>query len=438
MIRYHGEEQLIKQAEHGFPKGVSKITEGVYFALGFGGSNAILVEGQSSCLLIDTLNGCEVAQEALTEFQKITTKPIKTIIFTHFHHFDHTSGAGVFANDDCEIIARAPSYPQYGKSHLLKDIAGIRGARQFGAGLTPEEVISVGIGPRNNINSSKCVLPPTRLFSEEKLSLTIDGIPVLLVAAPGETDDQLFVWLPDHGVLCCGDNYYHSFPNLYPIRGGQYRDINAWIGVLDNMLAYDIQYLLPGHSQAIIGHETIKHHLTTYREALNYVLEETLKGMNEGLTMDQLVETVKLPAHLVHLPHLQEYYGTVAWSVRAIYTGYLGWFDGNPTKLGQLPIKTRAEKTLDLMGGAPKVLQAAQEAFQNQDEQWTVELCDILLDAQQLVSEAKLLKAQGLMNLGRLQTSANGRHYYIAYAKELMGENKLVVLNGAANDMTIR
>ena len=67
---------------------------------------------------------------------------------------------------------------------------------------------------------------PTRFFTEERLELTIDGVELVLAAAPGETDDQLFVWLPQWQILCCGDNYYASWPNLYAIRGGQYRDVD--------------------------------------------------------------------------------------------------------------------------------------------------------------------------------------------------------------------
>ena len=36
---------------------------------------------------------------------------------------------------------------------------------------------------------------------------------------PGETPDQIVVWLPEKKVLIAADNYYKSFPNLYAIRG---------------------------------------------------------------------------------------------------------------------------------------------------------------------------------------------------------------------------
>lgn len=384
-------------------------------------------------MLVDTLNGVAPAREAKAEFEKITDKPIRTIIYTHYFHFDHTSGAAVFAGPKTRIIGRKPTYLQYGRSGMIKDICGVRGARQFGVGLTPEESICVGIGPRNEINGEKASLPCTEFFEEEKLELEIDGIQMVLTPAPGETDDQIFIWFPQYKVLCCGDNYYESWPNLYAIRGGQYRDISGWIDSLDRMRECGAEYLLPGHTRAITGSAAVETTLKNYRDALEYVLVETLRGMNEGLTPDELVEQVHLPRELAELPYLQEYYGTVEWSVRSIYTGYLGWFDGNPTKLGHMAVKDRAQKMVAMMGGAEQVMAEAKAALARGEAQWAAELCDILLENG--TKEGAGLKADALIELGRRQTSANARHYYLACAKQLRGEGGVQKLNGAMQDV---
>lgn len=432
---YEGEEKLKRQAENGFPKGITKICDRVYFALGYGGSTCTLVIGEESCILVDTLNGVAPAREARKEFEKLTDKPVRTIIYTHYFHFDHTSGASVFAGPDTRIIGRKPTYPQYGRTGLIKDICGVRGARQFGVGLTPEENICVGIGPRNEINGEKGSLPCREFFEEELLELEIDGTKVVLAAAPGETDDQIFVWFPQHRVLCCGDNYYESWPNLYAIRGGQYRDISGWIDSLDKMREYRAEYLLPGHTKAVIGSRQVETTLKNYRDALEYVLTETLQGMNEGLTPDELVERVRLPEPLASLPYLQEYYGTVEWSVRSIYTGYLGWFDGNPTKLGHMATKERAEKTVSMMGGPARVLAEGTAALKRGEAQWSAELCDLLLACRKETEKASVLKADALTELGRAQTSANARHYYLTCARQLRGEGGSLKLNGAMMDV---
>lgn len=121
---YEGEEKLKKQDETGFPKGGSKICDNVYFALGYGGSTCTLVVGESSCVLVDTLNGTGPAREAMDEFLKITDKPVGTIIYTHYFHFDHTSGASVFAGSGTRIIGRRPTYPQDGRTGMIGCMRG--------------------------------------------------------------------------------------------------------------------------------------------------------------------------------------------------------------------------------------------------------------------------------------------------------------------------
>lgn len=123
----------------------------------------MIYAGEEKCILVDTLNGVTPAREAKQEFEKITDKPIRTIIYTQYFHFDHTSGASVFAGPDTRLIGRKPTYPQYGRTGMIKNICGVRGARQFGVGLSPEENICVGIGPRNEINGEKGSLPCSQI-----------------------------------------------------------------------------------------------------------------------------------------------------------------------------------------------------------------------------------------------------------------------------------
>lgn len=157
--------------------------------------------------------------------------------------------------------------------------------------------------------------------------------------------------------------------------------------------------------------------LASYPEL--YVLEKTLAGMNEGKDIDTLASEIVLPQEYASLPYLGEYYGCVEWTVRAIFTAYLGWFDGNPTNLHPLPPKERAEKAVALAGGADAVLRAAEEAVRKGECQWCLELCDLLLTIGVNAEAARRQKAVALTKLAAYETSANGRHYYLVCAHEL-------------------
>ena len=165
-----------------------------------------------------------------------------------------------------------------------------------------------------------------------------------MIAAVGETDDQMFIWLPDDEVLCCGDNYYGCWPNLYAIRGSQYRDIASWVDSLRNMMTYPAKALLPGHTMPVLGREKISEVLSNFSGAIESILLQTLDCMNQGMTESETVEAVKLPEKYKISPYLGEFYGTIEWSIRSVYHGYFGWFDGNASNLGRLSDAVFSEK----------------------------------------------------------------------------------------------
>jgi len=423
MLKFNGEQQLREFAETAYPQSVIKITDRIHHVVGYAHSNAIVIEAENSVILVDTFDTDERALRLKALIAEITDKPVKTIIYTHGHP-DHRGGAGAFKDTVEEIIAFAPERPLLPRTDMLKDILNQRGNDQFGYELSEEEALTQGIGIREGFtkrDGKRAFLIPNTVYPyREKVELMIDGVRVELVPVMGETEDQILVWLPDDKALCCGDNYYGCFPNLYAIRGGQYRDVGAWIDSLETLLSYEAEYVLPGHTRPLIGKEKAKEVLSRFREAIEYVLEETLRGMNEGRTPEELASTIRLPQHLADLPYLGEFYGTVAWTVRSIYTGYLGWFDGNPTNLNKLPSSEHASKMLKLVGGATHLLEEIRIGLDCEEYQWAIELCDLLLNAQEKTNQALLLKAEGLKALSKQEMSANGRHYYIAYAKRLM------------------
>ena len=110
------------------------------------------------------------------------------------------------------------------------------------------------------------------------------------------------------------------------------------------------------------------------------------------------------------------------WSVRAIYQGYVGWFDGNPSNLNRTAPEEYSRRLVELAGGEQAVSEAVKKALTESEFQWAAELCDLLLGAGDAVSKdagdnARRWKAGSLRELARLETSANGRHYYLSCAK---------------------
>ncbi len=408
-----------------FRQEVIEVTDGVYVAIGFGLANCILLEGDDGVVIVDAMESVEAAVPVKEAFSKITSKPVKAIIYTHYHP-DHTNGATVMAGDDNpDIYSHATTvYYMDRIATITRETTYRRAMRQFGTMLPEGGLVNAGIGPRLEFDESKTLgmLTPSKAFSGDRLNLEIAGLKLVLVHAPGETPDQIIIWMPEKKVLLPADNYYKSFPNLYAIRGTAYRDVKRWVASLDKMRALEPEYMVPQHTRPVTGVEEIYQILTNYRDAIQFVHDQTIRWMNKGLTPMEIVEKVKLPPHLARQPYLHEYYGTVAWSVRAVFDGYLGWFGGNATDLFPLPLKERARRFAGLAGGDQALLERARQAVAGQDYQWALELTDQLLLLNPESAEARRLKAAALKALGSRQIAATARNYYLTQALEVEGQ----------------
>jgi uncharacterized sulfatase len=211
-----------------------------------------------------------------------------------------------------------------------------------------------------------------------------------------------------------GDNWYYSFPNLYAIRGTAYRDFIAWANSLDLIAGLEAEVMAPGHTNPVFGAEQVQEVVTTTRDAIMHVVSHTAAGMNAGQSMDDIAATISLPEHLVDKPWLGEFYGKLSWSARAYAVGTLGWYDGNPTHLGGLSSRSRAEKIAALAGG----IEGLWDVLKNDDDpQWKLEICDHLIALDQ---PAEAQKAELLTTLSETEINATARNTYLWEAKQLL------------------
>ena len=402
-----------------FEKQIIKLADGFWSAIGFAASNVHMIEGKSSVTIVDTTESTKAAKNILAEFQKICAKPIGRIIYTHSHR-DHISGATIFApNLDIPIIAS-----NIFKSDLIDlDSSNIapnkslnrRTQAQFGIGLQNYERISLGCGPgdRPMEGLGAGFLPPNELISED-CDIDLDSIPAKLILAPGETDDHMVVWFPEQQILFCGDNWYHAFPNLYAIRGTAYRNFKTWADSLKLLAKLNPKIMAPGHTMPIFDPKTIQEVLLSTRKAILHVISYTSDGMDSGKSIDDICCSINLPENLKNKPWLGEYYGKLTWAARAFAGGTLGWYDGNPTNLGTLSSKKRAQYMAQLAGSVDAL---SKQAEKSTDLQWRLELCDHLIALQY---PAQNLKAETMTKLAQDEINATARNTYLWEAKQIL------------------
>ena len=117
-----------------------------------------------------------------------------------------------------------------------------------------------------------------------------------------------------------------------------------------------------------------------------------------------------------------EFYGTLRWSVKSIFNGYLGWFNGNPSELDPLSREEKAIRISQLAGGKEILLEQLHKAVEDEDMQWALELSDYLIALDFFNREVKNLRQKALIYEGSRTSNPNKRNYFLTSALELQEE----------------
>jgi len=280
--------------------------------------------------------------------------------------------------------------------------------------------INGGLGP-DFVIENPSLIPPNVLIDDE-LDITIAGVKMHIAWIPSEAPDEIAVWFPDLEVLHSVEILQgESFPNLHTIRGTRYRDPELWFKGIDRLREFPAKYMVPSHGRPVSGKEAVAETLTAYRDAIQFVYDQTLRHMNRGMIPDELVDVVKLPPHLADHPWLGDFYGGVPHTVRQIYVGEIGWFLGDPTFLDPVRPIEASRRYVELMGGRAAVLEVARDSSKDGDYQWAAELTTHLVRIDHENWDARKIKAEALRQLGYGRTNNNWRNWYLTSAQELEG-----------------
>lgn len=324
-------------------KSALKVNEAIFQAVGF--SNTFMVTTSEGNVIIDTsmpFNAARHKQMLRAE----NAGPIKYIILTHAHG-DHTGGVSAWKEAGTQIIGQRNHTEFMNYQTRLANFYALRNAAQFAL---PAPQMRQWAG---NYGAN---IVATTLF-DDRHEFKLGDLTFEIYSTPGETPDHLTVWIPKYKAAFVGDNFYSSFPNIYTLRGTEPRWALDYVQSLNKVLALKPEILLPSHGEPVYGNAEITRQVTRYRDAILYVHDEVVKGMNAGKDVWTLMREIHLPTAL----DVGESYGKLSWSIRGIYEGYVGWFDLKPETMYEQSALSVYPDLVKMAGGPDAVAKLAIE-----------------------------------------------------------------------------
>lgn len=204
-----------------------RLSKNAYAFTAQGDPNTGIVVGDDGVMVIDTQATPLMAREVIRRVRRVTSKPIRYVVLTHYHAV-RVLGASAYKAE--QIIASR------GTLGLIRE----RGRQDMAS--------EIGRFPRlfRGARSIPGLTWPTLVF-DQQLTVMMGSLEVrILHLGPGHTGGDAIVWLPSQKVLFSGD--------LVEYGAGIYAGdahLEQWPATLDKLTALRPRALVPGRGPAL-------------------------------------------------------------------------------------------------------------------------------------------------------------------------------------------
>jgi len=411
--------------------GLFEVTDGIYQVRNQDLSNMTIIEGNEGIVVVDPLVSVETARAAIDlYYANRGRRPLKAVIYTH-SHVDHYGGVRGIVDEADVTSGNVRIYAPTGfmeaavaENIFAGNAMSRRASYMYGNVLPPDAKGQVGAGLGTTTSAGTVTLiPPTNLVKETGEKQIIDGLTYEFLLAPGSEAPAEMLWfIEEKKAISAAEDVTHTLHNTYSLRGAKIRDPLSWSKYINRALSMwgdKAEVIFAQHHWPTWGNENVVELMQKQRDLYRFINDQTLRMANQGLTMVEIAEQFKLPESLANFWASRGYYGSINHNVKATYVLYLGWFNGNPATLHELPPVEASRNYVEFMGGADAVLGKAKKSFEEGKYRWVAQVVNHVVFADPNNQEAKNLQADALEQLGYQAESGPWRNFYLSGAKEL-------------------
>lgn len=422
---------LWRNAQLNMQYGLFKVTDRIYQVRGYDLSNITFIQGDTGWIVFDPLISAETAKAALDLVTKnLGARPVVAVIYSH-SHVDHYGGVrGIVDENDVKAGKVQILAPEHFTEHAISEnvIAGNvmsrRAIYMYGA-LLPRNAqggVNGGLGQTASAGTAGLIVP-TREIKGAGETVTIDGVKMVFQMTPGtEAPAEMNTYFPQFRAMWMAENATDTMHNILTLRGAQVRDPLIWAHYLNqtiDLFGTDIDVKFQSHHWPMWGNAKIIEYLKKQRDLYKYINDQSVNLMNKGYTGVEISNMIKLPPELDKPWYNRGYYGTLKHNSRAVYQRFMGFYDGNPSTLDQLPPEDAAKKYVEYMGGADAVMRKAKVDFDKGEYRWVAEALRHVVFADPRNKDAKDLLADTYEQMGYQAESGPWRSVYLQGAYEL-------------------
>jgi cyclase len=288
----------------------NKVADGVYHAIGTGAltvvGNSSVIVNDNDVIVVDDHVSPAAAWVLINEIKKITNKPVRTVINTHFH-FDHAHGNQIF-DKDVSIIGheftremllggkslQMPLYKNY-VTGLPEQIENLKQRVAMESDPSRKAMLQTQLQAAENNAASQAELKPTPPNITLRTKMTLyrgDREIQLRFLGRAHTAGDVVVYLPKERIVITGDMLTSALSNMSDAF------VNEWVTTLDELKKLDFVTVLPGHGEAF----TDKAKIDYFQAYLRDVWTEVSRLKQQGVSAEEAAKRADLTKHKEHFP----------------------------------------------------------------------------------------------------------------------------------------